>query len=80
MSARLASACMARLTTVTLQGVRKRSVAAGAFTSLAVTTDGEACGWGQGADHNMELRPVFVHELTENQLSPLKYPGLCLHA
>ena len=64
-----------------LQGVRVRSVAAGYYTSLAGTTDGEVYGWGNGVghDHGGELNPVLRLELTEDQLVPRKYPGLCLH-
>ena len=74
-----------------LQGVRVRSVASGAYTSLAVTTGGEAYGWGLGltehdddddeeeGEEGEEVNPVLGLELTEHQLVPLKYPGLRLH-
>jgi alpha-tubulin suppressor-like RCC1 family protein len=65
--------------------VRVISVAAGGFTSLAVTTDGEAYAWGKGVHADAEYgeddgEPTLVLglELTEDQLVPLKYPGLCL--
>jgi alpha-tubulin suppressor-like RCC1 family protein len=51
-----------------LQGVSVRSVGAGNHTSLAVTTDGAAFGWGQDYwNGGMWLLPI-------------KYPGLCMHA
>ena len=62
-----------------LQGVRVSSVAAAGTTSLAVTTDGEVYGWGHGVQ-NGRLYPVLGLELTEDQLVPLKYPGLLLRA
>ena len=61
------------------QGVRVRSVAAGYFTSLAATTDGEAFGWGLGVDHAGEPDHVLGLELLKDQLVPRKYPGLQLH-
>ena len=72
-----------------LQGVRVRSIAAGTSTSLAVTSDGEAYGWGRGLGHivlhedeeeNVDVNLVLGLELTDHQLVPLKYPGLHLHA
>jgi alpha-tubulin suppressor-like RCC1 family protein len=76
-----------------LQGVRVRSVAAGNFTGLAVTAEGEVYGWGRGTSPIMGgygvpqqggtqvPNPVLgLGDLTEHQLVPLKYPGLCLRA
>ena len=63
-------------------GVREHSVAAGTSTSLAVTSDGEAYGWGHGVDSDDDrlLNPVLGLGLTANQPVPLKYQGLRLHA
>ena len=71
-----------------LQGVRVSSVAAGAVTSLAVTTQGVVYGWGYGVDekggryinNDVVPNPVLGLELTGHQLVPLKYPGLRLLA
>ena len=58
-----------------LQGLCMRSVVAGYSTSLTVTTDGEAYGWGTGSSNLM-----FGLELTEPQLVPLKCAELRLLA
>ena len=63
------------LSIVGLQGVRVHSVAAGRDTSLAVTTDGEAYGWGCGVRFGQPY-PALGLELTEHQRVPLKFPGL----
>ena len=57
-----------------------RSVATGHFASLAVTTDGEAHGWGRGVFNDGMHDPVLGMELTEDQLVPCVYLGLCMHA
>ena len=64
-----------------LQGVRVCAVAVGHHTSLAITTDREAHGWGCGDDHPVGglPNPVLGLELTGDQLVPRKYAGLCLH-
>ena len=62
-----------------LQGVRVRSVAAGDNTSLAVTIDGEAYGWGRSfVDDNGDVLWMPGLENTEDRLVPCKYPGLGL--
>jgi alpha-tubulin suppressor-like RCC1 family protein len=59
---------LAPLLVAGLQGVSVRSIAAGAETSHAVTTDGEAFGWGLDVCDDGML------------LGPRKYPRLCMHA
>ena len=61
-----------------LQDVHVRSVAAGDFTSLAVTIDGDADGWGRGLGNDRVPHPVLGLLLTEDQLVPCMYPGLCM--
>ena len=61
-----------------LQGVQVRSIAAGDHTSLAVTSDGEAYGWGHGVGSDGMPNSVLGLELTDDLLVPRKEPGLRL--
>jgi alpha-tubulin suppressor-like RCC1 family protein len=69
-----------------LGGLHIHSISAGSGASVAATVNGEAYGWGIGVEYEVPPGqsvipiPLLGLELTADQLVPLRYPTMHLHA